>query len=381
MICNLSQERFHTFGVLVTEQDHSLRSINHHSISLSPETTGFYQAAADTWLSCEAGNTILSVCENGEDYRDFYLDKPVILKDDIYFALTAFREKSIVQMAGLSLPRLLKTQVASSHYIVEPQVKVERLYAIFYQEKERGFLHPGESHPMLELTYVERGSVHSVADGKDLLLSQGDMVIYGPHQWHMQYAQTEEAPRMVTVNFDAAGLSWNQIANRKFTAPAIAVNLLQKMFAEQERMDKHSGDMILCYLTQLLLCLHREGEGGGEKIQPLHSVNNENEIIRRAQQYIGNHVRQKLSVPVVAKGIEVSASYLTALFQKHLQISPGEYIRRIKLQESRQMIREGNMNFTEIAECLQYSTIHQFSRQFKDKFGITPTEYAKSVRG
>ena len=38
------------------------------------------------------------------------------------------------------------------------------------------------------------------------------------------------------------------------------------------------------------------------------------------------------------------------------------------------------MNFTEISEALQYSTVHHFSRQFKEKFGITPTEYAKSVR-
>ena len=44
------------------------------------------------------------------------------------------------------------------------------------------------------------------------------------------------------------------------------------------------------------------------------------------------------------------------------------------------MIREGNLNFTEIAAALQYSTVHHFSRQFKEKFGITPTEYAKSVR-
>ena len=44
------------------------------------------------------------------------------------------------------------------------------------------------------------------------------------------------------------------------------------------------------------------------------------------------------------------------------------------------MIREDNMNFTEIAAALQYSTVLHFSRQFKDKFGITPTEYAKSVR-
>ncbi len=381
MIRNLNQESFCTFGALVPRDDNSVRHINNHSISLSPENTWYYQTAAEIWLSCESGNTVLSVSQDGKDYWDFYLDKPVLLKADIYFALTAFREKSTVQMAGFSLPRLLTTQVASEHYVVEPQLKLERLYGIFYQEKERGFLHPGESHPMLELTYVDRGSLHSVADGKDLLLSQGDMVLYGPNQWHMQYAQTEEAPCIVTISFDAAGLDWSRIANRRFVAPTKAVTLLQQMLAEQERMDPQSCDLILCFLTQLLLCLQREEEDGVEKVQPRHSVNNENEIIRRAQQFIGNHVREKLSVPVVAKGIEVSASYLTALFQKHLQLSPGEYIRRIKLQESKQMIREGNMNFTEIAQSLQYSTIHQFSRQFKDKFGITPTEYAKSVRG
>ena len=83
---------------------------------------------------------------------------------------------------------------------------------------------------------------------------------------------------------------------------------------------------------------------------------------------------------MVAEHVRVSPSYLTALFHKNLQISPGEYIRRTKLQESKQMIRDKSMNFTEIAETLQYSTVHHFSRQFKEKFGITPTEYARSVR-
>ena len=109
-------------------------------------------------------------------------------------------------------------------------------------------------------------------------------------------------------------------------------------------------------------------------------MHSDNEIIQRAQQYISEHIRQKLSVPAVAAQVEVSPSYLTALFHKHLQISPAEYVRRIKLQESKQMIREHSMTFTEIASALQYSTVHHFSRQFKEKFGITPSEYAKSVR-
>ena len=146
-------------------------------------------------------------------------------------------------------------------------------------------------------------------------------------------------------------------------------------------MDGFSTDIIVSQLTLLLLHLLREAvKPTGSKVKNANVVQNENEIIRRAQQFVAAHICEKLSVPMVASQVGVSPSYLTVLFHKNLQISPGEYIRRIKLQESKQMIRENNLNFTQIASALQYSTVHHFSRQFKEKFGITPTEYAKSVR-
>ena len=141
-------------------------------------------------------------------------------------------------------------------------------------------------------------------------------------------------------------------------------------------------DMILTQLNLLLLLLLREvASPSGEKLRPGAAVHAENEIIRKAQQYITQHIRERLTVPLVAQKVDVSPSYLTTLFHRNLQLSPGEYIRRIKLQESKQLIRENELNFTEIAAALQYSTVHHFSRQFKEKFGMTPSEYAKSVRG
>jgi AraC-like DNA-binding protein len=220
-----------------------------------------------------------------------------------------------------------------------------------------------------------------VADGQDLLLTQGDMVIYAPNQWHMQYADVDVAPRYVTLTFDLAGEGLEPLMNRKFTASRQAVALLRQMLREHEQVDEFSNDMIIAQLNMLLLELLREAAApSGVKLQTSNAIHSENEIIRKAQQYISTHIREKLSVPLVARQVDVSPSYLTALFHKNLQISPGEYIRRIKLQESKQMIRENDLNFTEIAAALQYSTVHHFSRQFKEKFGITPTEYAKSVR-
>ena len=177
------------------------------------------------------------------------------------------------------------------------------------------------------------------------------------------------------------GADLSPLLNRKLSAPQHAVTLLHKMLRELEQMNPYFQDVIIAEMDMLLLILLREvASPTAGKLQASNSVHSENEIIRQAQQFISTHIREKLSVPYVARQVDVSPSYLTALFHKNLQISPGEYIRRIKLQESKQMIRENNLNFTEIAAELQYSTVHHFSRQFKEKFGITPTEYAKSVR-
>ena len=325
--------------------------------------------------------TVLSVSVDGENYQHFYLDKVVCIKPGVNFALMPYQQDSSVEMAGEKGLNVVGQMASGDKFRIRHHIQVSSIYTFFYQEKEKGFIFPGEAHLPLELTYVDKGSIHSVADGKDLLLNQGDLVIYGPGQWHMQYADVDVSASYITITFDLAEEYPRELINEKFTISQSAVPILKRMLQEYDRMDAYSGDMLICLLQALLLVLLREQTSPAPmKLRTANAMNSENEIIRRAQQFISANVRKKLTVPLVASHVDVSPSYLTALFRKNLQISPGEYIRRIKLQESKQMIREDNMNFTEIAAVLQYSTVHHFSRQFKDKFGITPTEYAKSVR-
>ena len=383
MIQNLNQIALKNFGTVQPERAQSADPYPKES-ALMVHPTGsrllLYRTAESTWLSCSGGTVILSICDGQDRYLHYYLDKTVRLNADVTFGLSTFQEEGAVQVYSTTPPVSLgfgpdrDTRLNSC-------IRIERILTFFYQEKEQGFLFPGESHPMPELTYVDQGELHSVVDGQDLLLKQGDLVIYGPNQWHMQYADIGIAPRFVTISFEVDGVDFTPLLERKFSAPQQVASLLQSMLREQEKMDCFSTDIIVSQLTLLLLYLLRESvKPTGSKVKNTNVVQNENEIIRQAQQYVAAHIREKLSVPMVAGQVGVSASYLTVLFHKNLQISPGEYIRRIKLQESKQMIRENNLNFTEIAAALQYSTVHHFSRQFKEKFGITPTEYARSVR-
>ncbi len=384
MIRNLNQLTFQGYGSILPERSHTDRLSGKGSVqrrlSLSQRDIAIYQCVQDCWVCCDTGTTTLSVSHDKETYQHFYLDKPVTICAGVYFSLAPFLGESTAVIAYDTAPVVVGQRSRPDNFSICHRFQVKNLYTFFYQEKEQGFLFPGEAHPMLELTYVDQGSMHSVADGTDLLLRQGDMVLYGPNQWHMQYADIGVAPRFVTVSFDVEGGDLEPLYNRIFSSSQRVATLLTQMLREREKMDEYATDMILFLLSQLLVTWQRESQSPADRLKTAHAIHSENEIIRHAQQYITAHIREKLSVPLVARRIDVSPSYLTALFHKHLQISPGEYIRRIKLQESKQMIRENTMNFTEIAAALQYSTVHHFSRQFKEKFGITPTEYAKSVR-
>ena len=383
MIRNLNPISFRNFGSVVSERSYGARTFEKTGtvdLRIACGDVVVYRACGETFLSMSSGMGVLSVSSDGENFQSFYLDKQVRVQPGVRFSLVPFVADAAVKMAADVEPEQLGTRPADS-LRTDHQLRVEGIYTFYYQEREQGFLFPGESHPFPELTYVDHGELHSVADGQDILLKQGDIAIFGPDQWHMHYADIGVAPGYVTITFDLEGVDIEPLLNRKFAAPQQAVSLIKQMLREQERMDAYSSDMIIAQLSQLLLTLLREAAAPtGAKLKTANAVHSENEIIRQAQQYISAHLREKLSVPLVARQVDVSPSYLTALFHKNLQISPGEYIRRSKLQESKQMIRENNLNFTEIAAALQYSTVHHFSRQFKEKFGITPTEYAKSVR-
>ena len=384
MIRNLNQFSFKQYGLVAPERtpdETGQFAAKHQNVMLDWNLQTVYRAESEVWIRFNGGMTVLFVSLDGENFLSFYLDKLVCIHPGVYFYLAPFREGNVgAQIWSVKAPATIGINETKPEFDALDNLHVTQVCTFFYHEKERGFFYAGESHSVLELAYVDQCTMHSVADGMDLYLEQGEMVVYAPNQWHMQYADIDVAPRYVTISFEVGGGNLEPLFNRKLRLPQSAVTLLQQMLREQERMEPYAADMIAAQLTQLLLTTLRQQDLPAQKIKTSNSLNSENEIIRRAQQYICAHIREKLTVPHVARMVDVSPSYMTALFHKNLQISPGEYIRRIKIQESKQMIREGNMNFTEIAAALHYSTVHHFSRQFKDKFGVTPTEYAKSVR-
>ena len=345
----------------------------------SAEGLCFYrQSAGPVYLDFELGMTVLAVRREGETAY-FYLDKPVCLPAGREFAILPYQTECSVRLAqpaGAQL-EVLEPVTAAENLKLGDRLRVGEIYTLFYREVESGFLFKGEQHSMFELTYVDRGALHCVVDGNGVELHQGQLMVFGPQQWHMQYTDLDMTARFLTVSFDLESEFAARLPDRVFDLSSAEAAQLPVPYLGV--VDAAAREAAFATRNRRIGVLRDTGSEKKRLKTPV-ALNHENEIVSRTLQYVADHVCDKLSVEIVSREVGVSASHLTALFHRQMNISPGEYIRRVKLEESKRLIREGTMNFSQIAAQLNYSTIHHFSRQFKDKFGMSPSEYAKSIQ-
>ena len=71
---------------------------------------------------------------------------------------------------------------------------------------------------------------------------------------------------------------------------------------------------------------------------------------------------------------------LESIFKQCCGMSAIDYCRKRKTEYAKRLLREDAFNISEISEKLGFSSVHYFSRTFKDIENMTPSEYANSVK-
>ena len=94
---------------------------------------------------------------------------------------------------------------------------------------------------------------------------------------------------------------------------------------------------------------------------------------------MNKHLTEQVTMEEICHEFYISRSTLQTLFKTHLNTSPKNYLLNIKLQKSKELIRENQYTISEIAYKLGFSSIHYFSRLFKKYFNTTPSAYARKA--
>lgn len=379
MIENLNTLTFSAFGEIHFKENKKEYQHTHLLLREAPEAYWVWEDAP-VILDNPQGMVLLEIfhAATGRSLT-FYLDKPVRLLPGVPFALFPLQppcEAELYTWEGAA--RSTFPMQKGGEPIVYPTVRIPRLYTLFYQERPKGFLFPGESHEPYELTYVDMGKLHCVVGGRDLTLGQQELILFAPRQWHMQYTQQDMPASFVTISFDVLPLELNLPCGIVLSAGREINACLQRILDLQKEEGLYQGDMIICLCTQVLLLLLRSQLNHAKKEEP--SAATENLLVERALLYIDSHYIRNLTVKEVASHIHVSPSYLATLFRRQLQISPSRYIQRLKLAHGRHLLLKGEESITQVAAALSYATPQHFSRCFKKEFGFSPRAFTRSLK-
>ena len=80
-------------------------------------------------------------------------------------------------------------------------------------------------------------------------------------------------------------------------------------------------------------------------------------------------------VPEMARRAYVTSDHFGRLFRKYAGTTPGEFVLRARIDAAMGLLRSSSHSVTRIAELLGYIDVYAFSRQFKQKTGMAPTQY------
>ncbi|MBR5586399.1 MAG: AraC family transcriptional regulator [Clostridia bacterium] len=87
-----------------------------------------------------------------------------------------------------------------------------------------------------------------------------------------------------------------------------------------------------------------------------------------------------LSVSNLASLCNISEVYFRKLFFRHTGVSPKQYILDIRIEKAKQLLSDGIMKISAISDECGFSSPYHFCRLFKQKTGVTPTDYMNRNR-
>jgi two-component system response regulator YesN len=101
-------------------------------------------------------------------------------------------------------------------------------------------------------------------------------------------------------------------------------------------------------------------------------------VISGAIKYIRENCSRDLSLSEVADQINLNPSYFSRLFKEETGTQFVEYVRNLKMEMAKDMLKNSHKKIYEICEDLGYVNVQYFSTVFKNTVGMTPNDYKKS---
>lgn len=239
-----------------------------------------------------------------------------------------------------------------------------------------------------EISYIVSGKGFFYIDENCYPVQEGDIILNVPGELHDCIADDFEPFRYFYVGFNIVNSidkqnplthikkMFNQtlrsVVPNKFgiDVPFVCI------FNELINLKNYSALMIETYLRQIIVLAYRSFNDSWDiEYEPFIKGDEPKQTVYEVINYIDVNLHQITELTQIADELHYSYSYLSHIFSKEVGLTIKNYYNRKRFEKAVEWLKTGELNVTQIADKLQYQSIHTFSKAFRKNFGISPTLY------
>lgn len=97
--------------------------------------------------------------------------------------------------------------------------------------------------------------------------------------------------------------------------------------------------------------------------------------VQAIKDYIENNLSRDLSVTTLSTVFNYNQSYLSRLFKQSSGVTLSQYVKTVRMQKAKQLLRTSSMSVQEISVALGFDTVQYFTMVFRKEIGATPSAY------
>lgn len=235
------------------------------------------------------------------------------------------------------------------------------------------------THDCYEIEFILDGKATHTINGYSYEISTGDIYLISPSDFHsvhtvknLQLINIKFTEQFVSPNLLYALISHSTNLIGKFTEKDFEniESILQCLVKQQDKMgdfqQTFSKNLCECILIHLLQCLNTR-----------HTISKSNKTIYSAALFINRNFKNMISLETLALETGYSKNYFSKLFNDAFGMGINEYITQVRLSHAKKMLISTKETVTNVGYASGFPSFTTFSREFKKKFGITPSEYRK----
>lgn len=251
-------------------------------------------------------------------------------------------------------------------------------------------------HPEFQLGLMISGSGNRIVGDHVCPLEPGDLVLLGsdlPHVWQYERCADAAPVHAIVVHFKEDFLGAEFLAKPELSEVRRLLRRAAVGLQVHGRTRKQVGGLLrgmvahegFDRLLDLLLILHQLA--GSKELEPICSpgyLNRppeaETERMKRVCAYLHEHLDRGVSRAAAAARAALSPAAFSRFFKAQAGKTFQEFVNELRIGRACRLLREGELNVTEIALTCGFSGAASFNRSFRRMKRTSPTDYRRKIR-